>query len=1105
MKQFFILQVLLFMVLFPINSYGFSLLVTPTNETCPGNGSLNFTVTDTSTAGLMLFIIYKLPNTATPYASETDLSHNALAAGDYRIIARETVGSVTTTQQQDVTIASSFTPLNYTVQTLNQACSATSNISVLVSSGTATSYAIISGPVLFPSQNSNTFSGLAVGVYKVRVTDSCGNSVVQTFTVTLNAALLTVAAPKFSNTMPATCNTVVASNNITAASGTVIGYPLNLHYILHLPGGDTHIQTNLATGNLLSQTISQTIPYLLNQNYNYDLIITDACGRTYSTRNFMVDNGIRVTPVIAILACNQFSFTLNTTNFVGSYTFEFTDFPAGFNPSDFNSSYPGPFTQTTIYFGTGTPAAPAGNYTVKVTDTCGKTNTKTFSILPTPIIPVVVGTNNGCVTNDGEIKAIIPNYTIVTAVVRTAPADYPFPLPHDISTAITSEGALVLSNIPIGDYTIEVTNNCGDIVDLPPVTIDDFDSLGINIKTLKGCDIGKAGVKIKSNNGKLISVRIIAAHAGYPFQLPHDISANIVASGDLYLEGLPTGNYTFSATDSCGITTIQSAAIAGYAVTTSTFSLTANCGSFNIPLNFVDNLTGDVFGLQKLLDPATNIWGNPLTGDAYTEGTIINNSNSFLLENNTTNFNLTFNGLFRIVHYFSSYNNGSDVNSGFVNTPVKKCFEILSSTLSFNNTLSINDISRVPCSGSGNLDVYLFTNGNLPLHYRIIEKDNNPFLIDNGTSDVFLNLTPGVYKFEVEDNCGNKVNRTYDVSDLAQLVIIYPVCDLVNCAATITGNETFDLSTQSPVILGDQLPSEYILSYYTSQEDANSNRSPITNITDFNPISNRQRIYIRLSFYLLPNCYQTDSFNLITGENPAVALNPEYLQCINQPVLLNASVGNLSTTTYLWSNGIILPELTVNDIGTTNLTVTATNSYSSCNSVPFQCASTKDITITIAQLPQIDHIDSQDWTDNQNSITVITSEPGDFEYSIDGIIFQTNPSFTNLIPGIYTVFVRDKNECSTVTQEVWLLNYPKFFTPNGDGYNDTWYVKNSEKEPDFKIFIYDRYGKLITDMMSNDQGWDGKQKERLLFADDYWFVAHRQDGRILKGHFTLKR
>ena len=66
-------------------------------------------------------------------------------------------------------------------------------------------------------------------------------------------------------------------------------------------------------------------------------------------------------------------------------------------------------------------------------------------------------------------------------------------------------------------------------------------------------------------------------------------------------------------------------------------------------------------------------------------------------------------------------------------------------------------------------------------------------------------------------------------------------------------------------------------------------------------------------------------------------------------------------------------------------------------------------------------------------------------------------------------------------------------------------MKNSEKEPDFKIFIYDRYGKLITDMMSNDQGWDGKQKERLLFADDYWFVAHRQDGRILKGHFTLKR
>ncbi|WP_367174942.1 T9SS type B sorting domain-containing protein [Flavobacterium sp.] len=86
-----------------------------------------------------------------------------------------------------------------------------------------------------------------------------------------------------------------------------------------------------------------------------------------------------------------------------------------------------------------------------------------------------------------------------------------------------------------------------------------------------------------------------------------------------------------------------------------------------------------------------------------------------------------------------------------------------------------------------------------------------------------------------------------------------------------------------------------------------------------------------------------------------------------------------------------------------------------------------------------------------------------------------------------------------------MLTYPKFFTPNADGYNDKWYVKNSENEPELNIYIFDRYGKLITNILSNTPGWDGTLNGKLLFADDYWFVAHRQDGRILRGHFALKR
>jgi gliding motility-associated-like protein len=1106
MTILFRFRALLLLLLFPIVSFGFDLSVIHTNETCPGNGSLSFTVSNTNPNGSIVFIIYKLPDVTTPYASGTDTTLNGLTAGGYRIIARETVGNSTTTQQQDVTITSSFEPLTYSVQALNQACSSTSSISIIVTSGIAATYAVFEGPILFAPQASNTFSGLPVGIYKVRVIDSCGNSVVQTFTVTLNPTGLTIGTTDFTAANPPSCTSVLANNTISAATGTVIGYPLQIHYILHLPSGDNHIQTTLNSGNPTVQTISLTIPHQVNQNYSYDLIITDACGTTYPTTSFVVNNDITLNADVVHLPCNQFYFSLNTDNFVSSYTLNFISFPVGFNPAAFNILYPGPYNQSKVDFGNTTIAVPFGDYTVAVTDTCGKTTTITFSVVDIPPVPSIVGTNNGCLSNNGNIEASIPGYIITSAIITAAPSGYPFSLPHTVNSSITSEGILVLNPLPLGDYTIQLTDNCGDVINPLNVTIPAYINQGITIEQSPGCDSNKASIKITSNNGSLTSVAITIAPSAFPFPLPYDISTNIISTGELYLAGLPTGDYTFRATDACSFVSTKSAVVDGYLITGGTFSLIANCGSFNIPLDIIDNINGvERFGLQKLLDSATDTWGHPVTEEVYANGTAPNDNNSYLLQNNATNFNLTFNGVFRIVHYFSSYNNGSEINSGLVASPTKSCIEILSPSLTFNNALSINDVSRVPCSATGNLDVILFANGTPPLHYRITEKDGIPFIVDNGNSNVFLNITPGIYKFEVEDSCGNTVNRNFDVSDLASLVTIYSVCDMFSCATTITGNETFDLSSQTPNILGDQSQTDYTLSYHTSQSNAENNINPILNLTNFNPSSNPQTIYIRLVFNQLPNCYETASFNLITGQTPTINLAPEYVVCNTEPILLDASGGNLPDTSYSWSNGSAEPSISISSIGITTVRVTATNSYGSCNDAPLACTTQKDITVTIAQLPEIDRIESEDWTDEENSITIFTTQSGEFEYSLDGINFQTDATFTNLTPGLYTVFVRDVNGCKTVTEEVWLLNYPKFFTPNDDGYNDRWYVKNAENEPDLKIYIFDRYGKLITNIISNSPGWDGKLNGKLLFADDYWFEAHRQDGRVLRGHFALKR
>lgn len=1108
MKRLRYIHLLLLFLLCPIIGFSFNLSVSHTNETCAGNGSLTATVSNTDPSGSIVYVVYKLPDVITPYASGTDSTVNGLTAGDYRVIVKETVGSTTTTQQQDVTITSSFTPLTYSVQALNQACSTSSTVSVTVISGNAATYEIITGPATFPPQASNTFSGLAVGVYRIKVTDSCGNSIVQAFTVTLNPTLLTVNNPVFTDTDPASCNFVIANNTVSSAPGTVIGYPLHIEYVLHLPGGTvTHIQTVLNSGDPTSQVISQTIPYTNSVDYIYDVIITDACGTTYPGSSFIVDKSISLASIIHTLECNHYYFTLNAANFVGSYTLQFVSFPTGFNPAAFNSIYPGPYSASNVDFGSESQPVPIGDYIISITDTCGKTTTTTVNIKDKPPVPIITGINNGCLSNDGRIVLSLADYKIITAIVTAAPAGYPFPLPHDVSALISSDGSiLILDPVPLGDYTIKITDNCGD--DIPPlnVNVPPFEDLGVKIDVLEGCGVGYASIKITSEDSPPVSARITAAPSGYPFTLPHDISNHIITTGEIYLTDLPGGNYTFSIVDGCGFTTTQSMPIHGYEITTSTFSLISDCGAFTIPLNFVDNATTDeTFGLQKLLDAANDIWGNPVTEAVYINGTIPDATNSYLLENNATNYNLTFNGTFRIVHHYTSYNNGSDIKNNVVASEIKDCIEILAPNLSFTDALSINDVYLIPCSSSGNFDVFLSATGTPPLHYSIVEKDGISFVVDNGTSDVFTNLGPGIYKFEVEDSCGNSINRTFDVSDLTSLVTIYPICDLFSCTPVITGNETFDLTLQSPVILGIQSPADYTLSYHTTQADADNNTNPITNLNSYNPATNPQTVYIRLIFNQFPNCYQTASFNLITGQTPRINLLTEYIICDSQPVTLDASNGNLPTTDYSWSNGLTTPSVTVSEIGVTTLNVTATNSYGNCNGVDLSCAVAKEITVTIADIPQIDHIDSHDWTDNENSITVVTNHEGDFEYSLDGINFQSSNTFAHLRPGLYTVYVRDVGGCRTVTQEIWLLNYPKFFTPNGDGYNETWYVKNSENEPDFKLYIFDRYGKLITAITPNTPGWDGKLNGRLLFADDYWFAAYRQDGRILRGHFTLKR
>ena len=143
------------------------------------------------------------------------------------------------------------------------------------------------------------------------------------------------------------------------------------------------------------------------------------------------------------------------------------------------------------------------------------------------------------------------------------------------------------------------------------------------------------------------------------------------------------------------------------------------------------------------------------------------------------------------------------------------------------------------------------------------------------------------------------------------------------------------------------------------------------------------------------------------------------------------------------------------------------------------------------------------------TITVTAEGLGTYEFQLDGGPFQLEEVFTGVTPGGHTVTIRDVNGCGSVVVQVGVVDYPRFMTPNQDGYHDTWNIIGiADADPTAKIYIFDRTGKLLKQISPTGEGWDGTFNGNPLPSSDYWFlVEYTEEGaqRQFRGHFTLKR
>lgn len=343
-----------------------------------------------------------------------------------------------------------------------------------------------------------------------------------------------------------------------------------------------------------------------------------------------------------------------------------------------------------------------------------------------------------------------------------------------------------------------------------------------------------------------------------------------------------------------------------------------------------------------------------------------------------------------------------------------------------------------------------------------------------------------------------------DKSPVAYPVSIAPVCD----DESNDGIYSFDTSTIEAQLLGAQTNME--VHYYDATGTELSSPLP-------NPFTtNTQSILVEVVNPLNLVCTAKTTLDFIVNPLPNFQVITPQIICITEPasnITLSVFPENPSEVfNYEWKNesgNLISTQATatVSEPGAYTITLLKTDGT--------LCERTRTIQVNPSIIATITYDDLiiKDDSDN-NTITIITDNLGigAYEFALDNLYnFQDEPYFDYVEAGNHTLYVQDKNNCGISEIEVSVIGFPKFFTPNNDGFNDTWNVLglNQDFYPTSKIYIFDRFGKLIITIDPNGNGWDGYYNGEILPSTDYWYSVEltntKGEVRTRKGHFSLVR
>ncbi|WP_088339964.1 T9SS type B sorting domain-containing protein [Robiginitalea sediminis] len=1047
---------------------------------------------------------------------------DGLSAGNYVV---EAISALSCTATENVTITEP-TLLTLTAAATAFACAPDNTVStslitatVPVGAGTAPYLYSLDGSNY---QTANTFNVADTGMTQnltVYVRDA--NGCVATAPVTLE--------PINAFTAAVSQNAAITCLNPEEVLVTVTddGNPANSYTFELLPVGNPD-------GALVATPTNTTAVFELTVPGSYVFRITDNATGCYTTTlpydvapyDLIQAVASPVSPVTCFGGADG-ALSINISGYTGTYDYEV------FQASGVTTGITGSASTATNPITVN--GLSGGNYFVRITETatpfCAEdSNTITIVSPDMPLTAVVAQMADVTCSNDqGEIQ-ITPAggfgpYDIVLTNTTTGQA-----------YTATNVGAYLFTGLAEGAYTVVVTDAAGCVLN---------DAINLVQPVPVSADITAAPAVLAcygDTNGVVTAISVAGGSGNYQYQLNYyDASGTVIeftsgAQSSPVFTGLGSGIYSITVTDgwSCDVETVQvtisepsevesnlvqtamltcttnaemiltaSGGTAPYEFSADGLSYTPMSGgdthTFSVTDGVYQYYVRDAQGCEANLSNQVSIEAvPPLTIDIDDSAAIINCTGEMTASLVATatgglgNYQYELFGDAALSNLLAGPQAGGTfaslgVGSYWIRVTSQDC-EAVTSEIIITEPVPLQidreEFTDVTCAGEDDGTITVEVSGGTGNILYAISPNLDQFDDEN----VFTELAAGVYDVIAQDENGCFITFQFTISEPMPLQVDYVSTPEV-CAGSADG--AIDIT-----ISGGTAP-------YRTAFNSNQDADFVPGQTSFPDLAaGTYVIFIRDA----QDCETNVIVEVMPGVNLNAVVTPVY-ECTDtlpdnylEVVLEDPSVSDQ----VMYALDSTDPSAMQLDADFSNLApgphfLAISHANGCVQTIDFEIDSFEPLTLVLEQR-------------NINEITAI-AEGGSPEYTFlfNGDDNGSDNTYYITETGTYTVQVVDQLGCVAEAQifmEFIDIEFPNYFTPDGDGNNDLWMPDNTEGFPEILIKIYDRYGRVVDELSYGSQGWDGMYDGRELPTGDYWYVVKlngERDQREFVGHFTLYR